>query len=91
MFTGKLIEIVPWDEYDPYVLTFQYDVRFGTDQARLAFNPGKDKTRTSNLRPSLILRIIEVESGDWQREVKIEEPEGEKKAGLFNKLLGRSN
>ena len=75
-FVVQLIGIVKTNhpaEVDDYFLTCRYDVRAGTDQARLAFVPGKEQIRTSNLRPSLI-DGIEIIKEHWLRDIKLPEP-----------------
>ena len=87
-FIGQLIDVVDGDSADPQFLTFKYDVRFGTDQIRLAVNPGKDKIRVSNIRPSLIIKLGELQEDHWLREVKL--PEEIKPATLLDRILRRS-
>lgn len=70
-FIAQLIGVEqgdPGDEHDTIFLTMKYDVRAGTGQVGLAVNPGKDAFRVSNLRPSLIIKIEEVEAKDWNLE-----------------------
>ena len=91
---GKFIALLtdvapaPGDEQDDHYLTVKYDVRQGTDQFRLATQPGQ-RFRESNLRPSLILRMEEYEEEHWLRNIPVKEPVVEKKKGLFGKLFGK--
>lgn len=75
-FVAQLINVVdtdPRDTTDDCFLTMKYDVRAGTDQVGLAIAPGKDSIRVSNLRPSLVLRMEELEGEDWLRQIKVAE------------------
>lgn len=88
-FIGQLIDIVEGDDIDPKFYTFKYDVRLGTDQLRLAVNPGKDKVRVSNIRLSLVSKIEEIKDDHWLREVIV--PEEKKPPTLIDRILRRSN
>lgn len=69
VFIAQLTGIEEGDEADEQFLTMKYDVRIGTDQARLAISP-KDEVRVSNIRPSLIIAIEETEDGEWRLQKK---------------------
>lgn len=92
-FIGQLIDVVEGDSADSQFLTFKYDVRAETDQARLAVNPGKGKVRVSNLRPSLVTKIEEVEGNEWLRnQIVPAELRRKEERRFVNRLFGvRSN
>ncbi len=74
-FVGQLIGVEradSRDEADDLFLTVKYDVRTGTDQERLKVNAGE--IRVSNLRPSLIIQIDDIEEGGWLRKQKVAKP-----------------
>lgn len=74
-FVAKVTGIGPvWegDEIDDHFIYVIYDVRAGTDQARLSTKPEKEYVRESALRPSKISAVTEHEGGDWLREIKVE-------------------
>jgi len=96
VFIAHLLEIVPADKgdlQDKILLKVRYDVGPGTDQIHLAVNPGKDKVRTSLLRPSLIFNMTELEEGTWRREVKAPEPDPKNapRESIFKRMLSPKN
>lgn len=91
-FVAVLLDVIPadkGDECDEVYLYIRYDVRTGTDQARLQTTGSKQRYRKSNIRPSLILQIEEYQGDHWLRELP-SSPEpvkpsllGKVKKGLF--------
>jgi hypothetical protein len=90
VFVGQLIDIVdaePGDTEDYFFWQFKYDVRAGTDQERLAINPGKDSVRVSNIRPSLVTNVELFEGEHWLRAVAVkEEQEPQEATGFLGRL-----
>lgn len=88
-FIALLTDIEPapeGDEADDFFLKVRFDVRLGTDQYWMAANP-KQRYRESNLRPSLILKMVELEGDHWLREVKVQvTPEPEPGLGILQKV-----
>jgi hypothetical protein len=73
-FVCRLLEVLPADKgdsSDEELLHVIYDVRVGTDQAHLSVELGKQQYRESNIRPSLIKRIEELEGSNWLRDVQL--------------------
>jgi hypothetical protein len=96
VFVAQLLAIETGDDIDPIFLKVKYDVRSGTDQERLAINPGKDDVRVSNLRPSLITSIEPTEEGNWLRMVAVMEEREPRQSvampsqpGLLDRLKGK--
>ncbi|HLE03989.1 MAG TPA: hypothetical protein VI729_05160 [Anaerolineales bacterium] len=63
----------PSDKVDSLFITVKYDVREGTDQARLSIEEGKQAVRVSNLRPSLVENVELLEEESWLRTVRVRE------------------
>lgn len=83
------------DKQDRVFLTFKYDVRTGTAQARMSTGvklegKGLAPVRVSNLRPSLIESIRQTQEQEWLLKVKVPKiVKPRQQPGMLEKLLGR--
>jgi hypothetical protein len=82
-FVAQVLDLVPGDEADPEFIYVKIDVRPGSGQERLALSTAGIRER--NLRPSLILKVEQLEGEHWLREIKLPQ-EKSLAAKLFNKV-----